>query len=271
MKRAQDPGPVPPDLSTPTLMGVTPGDTSGLRAKQSVQKETETLVKRLELLQNMLWAENRRAVLVILQGMDASGKDGAVRGVFSGVSPLGLKVYSFKAPCAEELDHDFLWRIHPHCPPRGEIAVFNRSHYEDVLIARVKQLAPPDELDRRYRQINEFERMLGENGTTVVKFMLHISYEEQRERLQARLDDPLKGWKFEPGDLAERKLWPQYMAAYARMLKECDTPHAPWRVVAADHKWHRDWFIAKELVAVMEGMKPKVPAKDSRLAGVKVE
>jgi PPK2 family polyphosphate:nucleotide phosphotransferase len=232
---------------------LTPGD------KETTQAATEKLVKRLGELQELLYAEHGRKVLILLQGMDTSGKDGTIRKVLRETSPQGVRVVSFKKPTEVELDHDYLWRVHAQVPGRGEMVVFNRSHYEDVLVVRVHSLVPKSVWRKRYDQINEFERMLTEEGTTILKFFLHISREEQRERLQARLDDPTKRWKFQHGDLAERKLWNAYSRAYEDVLTKTSTKHAPWHVVPADRKWARDWIVANTIVRVMENLRMKYP------------
>jgi PPK2 family polyphosphate:nucleotide phosphotransferase len=206
-----------------------------------------------------LWAEGERALLVVLQGMDTSGKDGTIRHVFCGVNPLGVRVTPFKAPSEEERKHDFLWRAHRAVPANGEMGLFNRSHYEDVLIVRVHAFVPEPVWRARYDAINDFERHLAEEGTTIVKFWLHISADEQRRRLQARLDDPAKRWKFNPDDLTERKLWPEYRAAAEEMLARTATPEAPWYVVPADHKWYRNWAVSRMLVDTLEEMNPQYP------------
>lgn len=225
------------------------------KAEASLKKDAEAI----DALQDRLWAERRRALLVVLQGIDTSGKDGTVRGVFNQCGPLGVVVRGFGAPTGEELAHDFLWRIHAAVPKKGVIGVFNRSHYEDVLVVKVRELAPPDEVERRYGQINEFEKMLTENGVVVLKFMLHISKEEQRERLQERLDDPKKHWKFNPADLEARELWDAYEDAYEVMLERCSTMHAPWRVIPADKKWRRNAIIASIVRRTLEDMDPQYP------------
>src|SRR5215212_55135 len=190
-------------------------------------------------------ARGMRSLLVILQGMDTSGKDGTIRAVFNATGPLGVHVRAFRQPSEEERAHDFLWRVHHACPPRGTIGIFNRSHYEDVLVVKVRQLASTAVIEARYEQINAFEKMLVENGTTILKFMLHISKEEQAERLQERLDDPKKNWKFSPGDLDDRERWDDFQAAYETMLHRCSTRWAPWHVVPADRKWVRNAVIAR--------------------------
>lgn len=216
-------------------------------------------VKAIDKLQDRLWAERSRALLVVLQGIDTSGKDGVVRGVFSACGPLGVAVTPFGRPSEEELAHDYLWRVHAAAPKKGMIGIFNRSHYEDVLVAKVRKLAPAEVIERRYDQINAFERHLSENGVRILKFMLHISKDEQRERLQERLDDPRKHWKFNPGDLEDRALWDEFEAAYATALERCSTDHAPWRVIPADRKWRRNAIIAAIVRGVLEEMAPAYP------------
>jgi PPK2 family polyphosphate:nucleotide phosphotransferase len=196
---------------------------------------------------------------VVLQGTDTAGKDGTIRHVFNATGPLGVTATPFRRPSEEELAHDFLWRAHLAAPRRGTIGIFNRSHYEDVLIGRVRQLAPKDEIEARYDQINAFEKILGENGTTILKFMLHISKEEQAERLRDRLKEKKSRWKFNPGDLEDRKLWDEYIAAYELMLERCSTKWAPWHVIPADRKWARNAAIATIVRATLEKMNPQYP------------
>lgn len=215
--------------------------------------------KAINELQDKLWGERRRALLVVLQGIDTSGKDGTVRGVFDKCGPLGVCVTAFGKPSEEDLAHDYLWRVHMAAPKRGMIGVFNRSHYEDVLVVKVRNLAPAAEVEQRYDQINAFEKHLVENGTTVLKFMLHISKDEQRQRLQERLDDPAKHWKFNPGDLEDRKLWDEFHAAYDTVLEQCSSAHAPWRVIPADKKWRRNAIIASVVRQTLEEMAPAYP------------
>jgi len=207
----------------------------------------------------VLYAERRHAVLVVLQGMDTSGKDGTVKHVMSGVNPSGCEVVPFKVPTEEEAEHDFLWRAHRAAPRRGHITIFNRSHYEDVLVPRVHRTVPRAILRRRYEQINDFERILAENDTLIVKFFLHISKGEQRRRLAERLADPDKAWKFSANDLKERALWERYLTAYEKLLARCSTPHAPWYVIPADHKWHRNLAVASRLVDALEGLGSRYP------------
>ena len=248
-----------------------PDDTSGFKGNKSkAQAEIARLVRKLDSLQEILYAEHKHKVLVVLQAMDTGGKDGTVRHVFSGVNPSGVRVASFKQPSAEELDHDYLWRIQKMLPGDGEMVIFNRSHYEDVLIVRVHALVPPKEWKPRFDQINEFEQYLTENGTTILKFYLHIDKDEQKGRLQARLDDPTKQWKFHLADLEERKLWPAYMQAYQDVLNRTSTTWAPWYLVPANHKWYRDLVISSVLVETLEGLKMEYPQTTENLAGVTV-
>ncbi len=214
---------------------------------------------RLSDLHELLWAENRRSILIILQGMDTSGKDGVIRNVMAGVDPQGCKVTAFKRPSDEEADHAYLWRIIKALPAKGDIGIFNRSHYEDVLIARVRKLVPDKVWRARYDQINTFEKLLTDNGTTILKFFLHISKDEQKERLQARLDDPTKNWKFSMQDLEERKLWPRYTEAYEEALSRCSTAHAPWYIIPSDRKWVRNLAVSSIIVEAMEKLDMKWP------------
>ncbi|HYI11378.1 MAG TPA: polyphosphate kinase 2 family protein [Thermoanaerobaculia bacterium] len=237
--------------------------------KQKTAEKSDALVERIAELQELLFAEHRRKLLVVLQGMDTSGKDGTIRHVMRGVSPQGVRVTSFKKPTEVELDHDFLWRVHAATPGAGEIAIFNRSHYEDVLVVRVHSLVPPAVWKKRFDQINNFEETLAESGTTILKFFLHISPAEQLERLQARLDDPTKRWKFEHGDLEERKLWDQYQRAYEEAIRKTSTARAPWIIVPANKKWYRNWVVANAVVEALEGMDMKYPEPD--LDGVVIE
>ena len=239
--------------------------------KKEAKAEIKRLNRKLEDLQELLYAEHRRKVLIVLQGMDAGGKDGTVRHVFEGVNPQGVKVTSFKVPTDIELDHDYLWRVHRHTPGKGEIVIFNRSHYEDVLVVRVKNLVPKSVWKRRYRHINAFERMLTDEGTTLLKFYLNISYEEQKTRFQARLDNPKKQWKFRLGDLADRKRWPEYMKAYEEMLSRTSTAWAPWHVIPADRKWYRNLVIARILVETLENLDMTYPPPEEDVSGVVVK
>ena len=237
----------------PSSTAKAPGDKDVTTAALSEMSD------KLLTLHDRLWAEGTRSVLVVLQAMDTGGKDGTIRHVFHGVNPQGVRVAAFKAPSEEERHHDFLWRIHKATPAAGEIVIFNRSHYEDVLIVRVHDLVPEKVWRARYDAIVDFERHLRESGTTIVKFWLHISPEEQKKRLQARLDDPSKRWKFSPGDLDERRKWPAYQAAAEEMLQRTSTDHAPWYVVPADHKWYRNWVVSQVLIETLSAMKPSYP------------
>lgn len=234
-------------------------DASAFPDRKAAEEQSKDDAKAINVLQDRLFAEGKRALLVVLQGIDTAGKDGTVRHVFNATGPLGVTVTAFGKPGEEELAHDFLWRAHRACPRRGHIGIFNRSHYEDVLIGRVRKLAPAKEIEQRYEQINGFERMLGENGTKILKFMLHISRKEQGERLQARLDEPESRWKFNPGDLEDRKLWVAYQAAYEIMLNTCSTAHAPWHVIPADRKWARNAAVAAIVRETLEAMNPQYP------------
>jgi PPK2 family polyphosphate:nucleotide phosphotransferase len=249
-----------------------PNDTGSFQGnKQQAKLETGKLNKRLQDLQEVLYAGHTHKVLVVLQGMDTSGKDGTIRHVFGGVNPQGVRVANFKQPSQEELDHDFLWRIHKQVPALGELVIFNRSQYEDVLIVRVHDLVPHQVWKKRYDLINDFEKMLVTTGTTILKFYLHIDRDEQKKRLQARLDQPDKHWKFRLGDLEERKLWKDYTQAYEDVLNLTSTQAAPWFVVPANHKWYRDWVIAKTLVDTLDGLDMKVPEPSENLEGVVIE
>jgi PPK2 family polyphosphate:nucleotide phosphotransferase len=238
--------------------------------REEAEAVTRECAAAIDVLQDRLWAERKRALLVVLQGIDTSGKDGTVRGVFNACGPLGVCVTSFGRPSEEELAHDYLWRVHAAVPKRGMIGVFNRSHYEDVLVVKVRKLAPAAAIEQRYEQINAFEKHLSENGVVILKFMLHISKDEQRQRLQERLDQPDKNWKFNPGDLEDRALWDEFAKAYETMLDRCSTAHAPWRVAPADRKWRRNAIIASVVRATLEDMDPQYPKPDWDPAGFKI-
>ena len=227
--------------------------------REATEAALLVLQERLRDLQGRLWAESRRALLVVLQGPDAAGKDGTIAHVFSGVNPQGARVASFKEPTGEELRHDFLWRVHRQVPAAGEIGIFNRSHYEDVLVARVDHLVEDEVWRARYGHINAFERLLVDSGTTVVKFFLHISYEEQGKRLQDRLDRPDKRWKLSRADVSERGHWADYVTAYRDAMAQTSTENAPWYVIPSDHKWFRNWVVSKILVDVLDAMDPRYP------------
>ncbi|MEJ2746857.1 MAG: polyphosphate kinase 2 family protein [Anaerolineae bacterium] len=227
--------------------------------RAQAKHEFKALRRELIELQRRLYAEGRQKLLIVFQAMDAGGKDGTIRKVFRGVNPQGVRVHSFKVPSKEELAHDFLWRIHQDVPAQGMIGVFNRSHYEDVLVVRVHNIVPESIWRPRYKQINSFEKLLTDTGTTILKFFLHISPEEQKERFQARLDEPNKNWKFSVEDLEKRKLWDDYMTAYEEMLQQCTTPWAPWYVIPADQKWYRNLTITRTIVDTLKQMNPQYP------------
>lgn len=249
-----------------------PNDSKAFKGdKEQGLKSLAKLNQELQSMQELLYAEQKHKVLIVLQAMDTGGKDGAIRRVFDGVNPQGVKVASFKVPTAEELAHDFLWRVHKVTPRLGEMVIFNRSHYEDVLVVRVHGYAPEEVWKKRYDQINDFERLLAESGTTILKFFLHIDRDEQKERLQARLDDPTKTWKFRLGDLEERKLWGDYMQAYEDALNKTSTDCAPWYVVPANRKWYRDLVISTVLVNTLKGFKMEYPKPEENLDGVVIE
>ena len=248
-----------------------PDDASAFPDRQAAEQQSAKDGATINEWQDKLYAEGKRALLVVLQGVDTAGKDGTVRHVFNQTGPLGVTVTSFRAPSAAELAHDFLWRAHVASPSRGFIGIFNRSHYEDVLVGRIRQLASKGAIEQRYEQINAFEKTLVENGTTVLKFMLHISKEEQRERLQARLDEPESRWKFNPSDLEDRKLWDKYQAAYELMLHRCSTAWAPWHVVPADRKWARNAAVAAIVRETLEAMGPQYPKPEWNPKDFKVE
>jgi len=239
-----------------------PGDTGDFKSKEEGAERTEQLRERLDVLQELLYAEGSRAVLVVLQGIDTAGKDGTIRHVMSGVNPQGCIVTSFKVPTPLERAHDFLWRIHAACPPRGHIGIFNRSHYEDVLVTRVHDMITDKEADHRIRQIRDFELSLARNGTRILKFLLHISEEEQKRRLLERLDNADKRWKFSPQDLKERSYWKAYQKAFEKALSATSSEEAPWFIVPANHKWYRNLVVADCLVQTLEEMGPHSPKID---------
>jgi PPK2 family polyphosphate:nucleotide phosphotransferase len=242
---------VPPDKKI-NLEKYDPADTLGYDNDKKTEAKLDKQLKRLDELQGLFYAEKKRALLIVLQGMDAAGKDGTVRHVMSGVSPQGCSVKSFKVPNSEELAHDFLWRIHKAVPEKGMFGIFNRSHYEDVLVVRVHKLVPKDVWKARYDQINRFEKNLAENDVKLLKFFLHISREEQEKRFQERLHDPRKKWKFSKADAAERKRWDDYVTAYEAVLSRCSTEYAPWFIIPADHKWFRNLAISRIIVETLE-------------------
>jgi PPK2 family polyphosphate:nucleotide phosphotransferase len=244
------------------LANINPDTCEHYKKKNDVEKELEIQRKRLAVLQERLYAENERSVLIVLQAMDTGGKDGTIKHVFRGINPQGCQVWSFKKPTDEELSHDFLWRYHRHAPRRGMITIFNRSHYEDVLIVRVKDLVSEEVWRQRYRVINEFEQMLTLDNIVVIKFFLHISKDEQRRRLESRLADPDKRWKFSINDVNERKLWDKYQQAYEDAINNCSTAYAPWYVVPSNKKWYRNLVIARAIADTLAAMNPQYPAAE---------
>ena len=267
-------------LAAPGIVTVEPGqsfdlgqvdaDAKGDFDKDAAKDLLAAERKRIQAAQERLYAEHRRSVLVVFQAIDTGGKDGTIRNVFEGVNPQGCRVWSFKVPSTEELDQDFLWRYHAKTPGRGMIGVFNRSHYEDVLVVRVKGLVPEEVWAERYGLINDFERLLTLSGTTILKFFLHISKDEQKKRLEARIADPKKHWKFDPGDLVERESWDAYQAAFNDALWRCSTPYAPWHVVPANRKWYRNVLIARTLADTLEAMDPHYPEAAKGIEGLTV-
>lgn len=244
-----------------------PNDKGGYeRAK--AEETTKQLRNELRDLQECLFAEQNQSLLIVLQAMDAGGKDGTIKSVFQGVNPQGVRVASFKRPTEIELAHDFLWRIHQQVPPKGYIAIFNRSHYEDVLVARVNQLVPQDVIEQRYEQINHFEALLAANNTRIVKFYLNISKDEQKERFQKRLDNPNKHWKFSLGDLPVREQWHHYMHAFEIALTQCNTEVAPWYIIPANRKWYRNLVIMTLIVQTLREMNPQFPTPTDDLSNV---
>jgi PPK2 family polyphosphate:nucleotide phosphotransferase len=266
----RDPWELKPDHAV-RLDRLDPADTSALSGSKSrAVRVSEELKRRLGKLQELLYASQARSLLIVLQALDTGGKDGTTRHVFDGMSPQGVRVARFRVPTEEERGHDFLWRVHRETPEKGEIVIFNRSHYEDVLAARVEKLAPTRVWKARYRSINEFERTLVDEGTTIVKFFLHISREEQRRRLEERLRDRTKHWKLTPADLQERSSWTEYTRAIEEMLERTGTSWAPWRVIPADKKWFRDWAVSTVLVDALEGMRLKWPELAPELRKIRI-
>jgi len=263
--------PLVPPIDRPVDLAEYDPDYTGDLDKDQAKDEIETLRQRLDELQNLLYADRRYAVLVVFQGIDTSGKDSTINSVFQVAGPIGCSVVSFGPPNDEDLAHDYLWRYHRHMPRRGNITVFNRSHYEAVLAERVRGIVPPEVWRRRYDEINAFERYLAAQGTVILKFFLHISREEQRERLQERIDTPRKRWKFNRADLEERRRWDDYQAAYADMLTFCNTREAPWFIVPANRKWARDVFVARALVERLERLGLRYPEPEADIEGLVVE
>lgn len=252
------------------LADIDPDTAEHYKKKKDIEKELEKQRDRLTDLQRRLYGENKRSLLIVLQAMDTGGKDGTIKNVFQGVNPQGCRVWSFKKPSDEEASHDFLWRYHQRAPQRGMINIFNRSHYEDVLIVRVKQLVPEEVWRERYHTINQFEQMLTLNNITVIKFFLHISKDEQKKRLESRLENPNKRWKFSSNDLKERLLWDDYQTAFEDAINNCSTAYAPWYVVPANKKWYRDLVIARAIADTLEAMNPQYPAVEEGLENITI-
>ena len=242
-----------------------PGDRDLFPDKKHARKSLEEDAGVIDEMQDLLYATREKALLVVLQGMDTSGKSGVIRNVFAQTSPLGMRVKAFKAPTRIELGHDYLWRVHEATPRKGFVGIFDRSHYEDVLVVKVRNFAPADEVEQRYDQINQFEKHLTENGTKILKFMLHVGYEEQGERLKERITEPHKRWKFNPGDLEDRKLWPDFMSAYETMVQRCSTEWAPWYVIPSDSRTRRNAAIARIVRGAMEDLKLEWPDPGHKL------
>jgi PPK2 family polyphosphate:nucleotide phosphotransferase len=252
------------------LAEVDPDESERYAKKKDVVDELDKQRKRIRDLQARLYGEHRRSLLIVLQAMDTGGKDGTIKGVFQGVNPQGCQVWSFKVPSAEELDHDFLWRYHNRVPGKGMINIFNRSHYEDVLVVRVKGLVPEAVWRPRYEAINQFEYALAMSGISIIKFYLHISRAEQKRRLESRLTSPDKRWKFSPDDLKERVFWDDYQVAFEDAVNLCSTSYAPWYVIPANKKWYRNLVVARTIADTLEAMDPRYPAADPGLEHVAV-
>ena len=270
-----------PTTKLATALRVKPGskvDLTRFDANQTLGHDKETalateaaLEASLTSLQERLWAEAKHPLLIVLQGIDASGKDGTIRKVMDAFNPMGCEVTSFKVPTPLDLSHDYLWRVHPHAPAKGSISIFNRSHYEDVLVVRVHNYVPETVWRKRYRQINDWERMLAEEGTTIVKFFLHIDRDEQKKRLEARISDPTKSWKFSMGDLPERALWDEYTKAFEECLERTSTAAAPWYLIPANRKWFRNLAVSRILEDTLELLDPKYPPPEPGMEKVVIE
>jgi PPK2 family polyphosphate:nucleotide phosphotransferase len=254
-----------------SLKDFDPDDTGDYEESEAAEQELKDRVEELGELQALLYAENRRAMLIVLQGMDTSGKDGTIRNVMAGMSPLGVQVKAFKAPNEDELAHDFLWRVHRATPRKGYIGIFNRSHYEDVLVVRVHKLVPREVWEARFQQINQFEKMLTENNVIILKFFLHISKGEQKKRLEQRLLDPTRHWKFSMQDIEERRFWADYRKAYEDVLTRCSTKWAPWHIIPANRKWYRNLLVAQIIADTMKGLHLRYPKPSIDLSKVVVE
>jgi len=253
------------------LKDINANDTGDLKSKDEARKQLAQNIKEIAELQNILYAQNKHVLLIVLQAMDAGGKDGTIRSIMSGINPQGVRVTSFKKPTEEELAHDFLWRIHKAVPSRGMIGVFNRSHYEDVLVVRVHNLVPKKVWQKRYDHINNFERLLADNNVTILKFYLHISKDEQKERLEARLDQPHKRWKFNVGDLPERARWDDYMQAFEAAFERCSTEEAPWYIVPANKKWARNVVVSDVILKTLKGLDLQYPAPADNLDNIVID
>lgn len=262
---------VRPDSSVDLKQWSTDDNGSMKKSDPEVADLAAALNDRLEQLQELFYADGRHSLLVVIQATDTGGKDGTIRRVFDGTNPQGVKVASFKRPTDEELAHDYLWRVHAHAPKAGDITIFNRSHYEDVLVVRVHNIVPEQRWEKRYRHIREFEKLLIDEGTTIVKVFLHISKDEQKERLQERLGDPQKHWKFELGDLREREHWDDYQDAFAAMLEQTSTESAPWYAIPSDRKWYRNLVISQLLIETLESLNLQYPESDEDLTGVTIQ
>lgn len=259
-----------PKLGSKVRLSAYDPDYRGEWDKDDAKQTFKTLNHRMKVLQEMLYAQGKQSLLIVLQAMDAGGKDGTIKHVFGGVNPQGVQVTSFKVPSKEELAHDFLWRIHQHAPSKGYIGIFNRSHYEDVLIVRVNKLVSERVWGKRFDHINNFEHMLVDNGTRILKFFLYTSKDEQKERFQERLDNPDKHWKFSIGDLSVREKWDDYMRAYEDVLTKCNTAYAPWHIIPANRKWYRNLIISQTIISTLEDMGLAFPAPEAGLDRVTI-
>ncbi len=253
------------------LAALDPNECEGYEKKKHVEEELEYQRQRIQNLQERLYAEHQRSLLIVLQAMDTGGKDGTIKHVFGGLNPQGCQVWSFKKPSEDESSHDFLWRYHQRAPQRGMISIFNRSHYEDVLVVRVKELVPKEVWQERYHLINEFEHMLTLNNIRVIKFFLHISKDEQKRRLESRLEDPTKHWKFSSNDIKERKYWDDYQTAFEDAINNCSTAYAPWYVVPANKKWYRNLVVARTIADTLESMNPQFPPAEVGLESIVID
>lgn len=248
-----------------------PQETDFISDKEEARKALEKIDERLGRLQELFFAEHKHKLLIVLQGMDTSGKDGVIEHVFKGMNLQGTRVVSFKAPSLNELEHDYLWRVHSQVPKKGEVVIFNRSHYEDVLIVRVHHIVPEAVWKKRFDQINAFEKILADEGTTILKFYLHIDKDEQKKRLEERRDQPDERWKFRVEDLAERKLWPDYLKAYQDVLEKTSTPRAPWHIIPSNKKWYRNLLIASIIAETLEGLKMKYPKAEKDISKIVIK